>query len=48
MFRTHDIAYGYNPFEVWVNEEDANGNPINPWYTLGYDNGYTDQFYTET
>ena len=48
MFRTHDRAYGYNPFEVWVNEEDVDGNPINPWYTLGYDNGYTDQYYTET
>jgi hypothetical protein len=48
MYRTHDRAYGYNPFEVWVNEEDEFGNPMNPWYTLGYDSGYTDQFYTET
>ena len=48
MFRTHDRAYGYNPFEIWVNEEDEFGNPLNPWYTLGYENGYTDQFYTET
>lgn len=48
IFRTHDRAYGYNPFEIWVNEEDADGNPLNPWYTLGYENGYTDQFYTET
>ena len=48
MYRTHDRAYGYNPFEVWVNEEDEFGNPMNPWYTLGYENGYTDQFYEET
>ena len=48
IFRTHDRAYGYNPFEIWVNELDDTGNIVNPWYTLGYQNGYTDQYYTET
>jgi len=48
MFRTHQRAYGYNPFEIWVNEEDEDGYPVNPWYTLGYDMGYTDQYFTST
>ncbi len=48
MFRTHDRAYGYNPFEIWVNEEDEFGNPLNPWYTLGFDYGYDDIYYTQT
>ena len=48
IFRTHDRAYGYNPFEIWVNELDDTGNIVNPWYTLGYQNGYTEQYYTET
>ena len=50
--RGHDRAYGYNPIELWLNETsmDNNGNmiPTNPWYTLGYEYGYQDVFYTET
>ena len=46
--RGHERAYGYNPIEIWLNETDANGNPVNQWYTLGYENGYQDVFYTQT
>jgi hypothetical protein len=46
--RGHERAYGYNPIEIWLNETDEFGNAINQWYTLGYDNGYTDVFYTST
>ena len=54
--RGHERAYGYNPIEIWLNEtemlDDGNGgqfeNPVNQWYTLGYENGYTDIFYTQT
>ena len=46
--RGHERAYGYNPFEIWLNEMalDANGTPYytNPWYSLGYDYGYSDHF----
>ena len=42
IYRTHQRAYGYNPFEIWVNETDEDGNPINPWYELGYLYGYYD------
>ena len=31
-----------------LNETDVDGNPVNYWYQLGYDNGYTDIFYTQT
>lgn len=48
MFRTHQRAYGYNPFEIWVNELDADGNIVNRWYHLGYNRGYTDQWYQQT
>jgi len=48
VYRRHDRPYGYNPIEIWLNETDANGNPVNPWYTLGFDYGYDDIFYTET
>ena len=48
IFRTHQRAYGYNPFEVWVNELDDDGYPLNPWYTLGFQYGYDDIYYTET
>ena len=44
--RGHERAYGYNPIEIWLNETDENGNPINEWYRLGYENGYQDVFYT--
>jgi len=54
--RGHERAYGYNPIEIWLNEtemlDDGNGgqfeSPVNQWYSLGYDNGYTDIFYTQT
>ena len=53
--RGHERAYGYNPIEIWLNEtemlDDGNGgqfeNPVNQWYTLGYENGYQDVFYTQ-
>jgi len=48
VYRRHDRPYGYNPIEIWLNETDVNGNPVNPWYTLGFDYGYDDIFYTET
>lgn len=48
VYRRHDRPYGYNPIEIWLNETDADGNPVNPWYTLGFDYGYDDIFYTET
>ena len=46
--RGHERAYGYNPIEIWLNETDEFGNPVNQWYQLGYENGYTDIFYTQT
>ncbi len=46
--RGHERAYGYNPIEIWLNETNENGVAINPWYTLGYDNGYTDHYTTYT
>ena len=46
MFRTHQRPYGYNPIEIWLNETDENGWPINYWYQLGYNYGYTDQWVT--
>ena len=46
--RGHERAYGYNPIEIWLNETDADGNPVNQWYQLGYNNGYQDVFYTQT
>jgi len=48
IYRTHDRAYGYNPVEIWLNEEDENGYAANPWYTLGYMYGYDDIYYTQT
>jgi len=50
--RGHERAYGYNPFEIWLNEmePDANGVPYytNQWYGLGFEYGYDDIFYTST
>ena len=50
--RGHERAYGYNPFEIWLNEmePDANGVPYytNQWYALGFEYGYDDIFYTST
>ena len=56
IYRTHERAYGYNPIEIWLNEiatyTDQNGNPydypVNYWYTLGFEYGYTDHFTTYT
>ena len=52
IYRTHQTPYGYNPIEIWLNETevytDPDGNeieyPKNPWYSLGYEYGYTDNF----
>ena len=46
MYRTHERAYGYNPIEIWLNETDSNGYPVNYWYQLGYNYGFTDQWVT--
>jgi hypothetical protein len=48
ILRGHERAYGYNPVEIWLNETDAFGNPVNQWYQLGREYGYTDIFYTQT
>jgi len=47
IFRSHDRPYGYNPIEIWLNETNADGYPINYWYTLGFDYGYDDIYYTQ-
>ncbi len=47
IYRTHERAYGYNPIEIWLNEQDEDGFAVNPWYTLGFEYGYDDIFYTE-
>ena len=46
--RTHDQAFGYNPVEIWLNETDADGFALNAWYTLGFEYGYDDIYYTQT
>ncbi len=54
--RTHQTAYGYNPIEIYLNETEMvdNGNggeeelPVNAWFELGYEYGYTDHFTTYT
>jgi hypothetical protein len=56
IYRTHDRPYGYNPIEIWLNEtqtfSDDAGNtfefPLNTWYTLGFEYGYTDHYTTYT
>jgi len=48
ILRGHERAYGYNPVEIWLNETDAFGNPVNQWYGLGFEYGYDDIFYTST
>ena len=35
IYRTHQTPYGYNPIEIWLNELRDNGQPKNPWYSLG-------------
>jgi len=44
IYRTHQTPYGYNPIEIWLNEIRDNGQPKNPWYSLGYLYGYTDHY----
>ena len=46
IYRTHERPYGYNPIEIWLNETDENGWPVNYWYQLGYNYGFTDQWVT--
>ena len=51
IYRTHTKAYGYNPIEIWLNETEiieGEERPANPWYTLGYEYGYTDHATTYT
>jgi len=51
IYRTHSRAYGYNPIEIWLNETQIiNGQeyPVNYWYTLGFEYGYTDHLTTYT
>ena len=48
IYRTHQKAYGYNPIEIWLNEMDADGNAVNPWWTLGYEYGYVDELVEHT
>lgn len=54
IYRTHDRAYGYNPIEIWLNEtiqydfDPGVDYPANPWYTLGFEYGYDDIYYTST
>ena len=55
IVRGHERAYGYNPVEIWLNETttitgpdgDTQEFPVNQWYGLGREYGYTDHF-TET
>lgn len=47
IYRTHTRPYGYNPVEIWLNETDENGWPVNPWYSLGFEYGYDDIYYTQ-
>ena len=54
IYRTHERAYGYNPIEIWLNETETfttgDGEvieyPVNPWYSLGFEYGYDDIYYT--
>ena len=48
IYRTHERPYGYNPVEIWLNEMDEDGNAANPWYTLGFEYGYDDIYYSST
>ena len=48
IYRTHERAYGYNPIEIWLNEQDEDGFAVNPWYTLGFEYGYDDIYFSET
>lgn len=48
IYRTHVKAYGYNPIEIWLNEQDETGMAKNPWWTLGYQYGYQDELVRHT
>ena len=48
IYRTHVKAYGYNPIELWLNEQDETGMAKNPWWTLGYQYGYQDELVRHT
>ena len=52
ILRGHERAYGYNPVEIWLNEEtttiDGYTYPTNQWYSLGFEYGYSDHFTTYT
>ena len=51
IYRTHTRAYGYSPIEIWLNEIqiiDGEEYPANPWYSLGYEYGFTDHATTYT
>ncbi len=47
IYRTHERPYGYNPIEIWLNETNEQGYPVNYWYTLGFQYGYDDIYYTQ-
>ena len=47
IYRTHQRPYGYNPIEIWLNEIDEDGYPVNPWWSLGYQYGYQDIWYSQ-
>ena len=48
IWRTHQQPYGCNPIEIWLNEEDEDGNAVNPWWSLGYQYGFIDIPYSST
>ena len=48
IYRTHEQPYGYNPIALWLNETNEDGNALNPWYSLGYEYGYTDHYTSYT
>ncbi len=50
IYRTHQRGYGFNPIELWLNQmetdEFGNQTPTNYWWTLGYQYGYEDVYYS--
>ena len=53
IYRTHEESFGYVPIELWLNEteynEDVNEEiKVNPWYSLGYEYGFSDHLTTYT
>jgi hypothetical protein len=48
IYRTHQRPYGYNPVEIWLNETNEDGSTANYWYTLGFEYGYDDWYYSGT